>query len=224
MSAANVMARRPVLVFDLDGTLVDSAADIRATLDLALRDCGVCGVAADDVVDLHSPLRAIVHDALSQRGHAAELADAVVDAYRRRLAQSGYERSRPYAGVTDVLAQCQQRGQRLGVCTNKSHPEALRMLQFFDLLRYFSSVVGEGSAHAAKPDAAPLMLSLNELGAGARDAVLVGDTHVDALCAFHAGVDFIWHSAGYGRPQAPAPEPLARFGLWQELAGDPVLA
>lgn len=217
MSAARLLTERPVLVFDLDGTLVDSAGDIRATLDLALRDCGIAGVAAGDVVDLHSPLQAIVHDALARRGHTHSQAQAVVEAYRVRLEASAYERSAPYPGVVAFLTRCLERGQRLGVCTNKGHDSALRMLTHFDLLRFFDSVVGGDSAEAAKPDPAPLRRSLRELDASAQAAVLVGDTHVDALCAHNAGVDFIWHSAGYGQPAAAAPEPAGRFDCWREL-------
>lgn len=224
MSAARVMREREALVFDLDGTLVDSAGDIRATLDQALRDCGIVGVAANDLVDLHSPLEDIVRDALTRRGQGTQQADAVVAAYRQRLAQSRYERSAPYPGVAAFLAHCVQRGQRLGVCTNKSHGGAIRMLAHFDLLKYFDSVVGSDSAHSPKPAAAPLQLSLRELGTTAPSALLVGDTHVDALCAHHAGVDFVWYSAGYGQPASPAPAPLAAFGSWQGLGVQAALA
>ncbi len=69
--ALRILAEREVLVFDLDGTLVDSGPDIRGTLDLALRDCGIAGVAEDDWVNLHSPLADIVRDALARRQASA---------------------------------------------------------------------------------------------------------------------------------------------------------
>lgn len=215
--AANLLRERNVLVFDLDGTLVDSAADIRGTLDLALRDCGIVGVGDEDTIDLFSPLPAIVSDALERRRVPVDHRDAVVGAYRSWLSRSSYERSVPYAGVKDFLADRQQRGQRLAVCTNKAHAEALRMLSHFGLLDFFQCVVGSDSAAAPKPDAAPLDMVLRHFQAAPAQAVLVGDTHVDALCARNAGVDFVWHRPGYGDTAHMAGLSVAAFDSWDSL-------
>lgn len=218
MSVAQLMAQHEVLVFDLDGTLVDSGPDIRGTLDLALRDCGIAGVTDDDWVNLHSPLADIVRDALVRREAPVERKDAVIATYRQRLAQSRYEKSNPYAGVKDFLADCQRRGHRLAVCTNKAHGEALKMLAHFGLHEFFSEVVGAECARLPKPDAAPLELLLERLEAFPAQAVLVGDTHVDAQCARNAGVDFVWHRPGYGDPALTAALASAVFDSWEELS------
>lgn len=215
--ALRILAEREVLVFDLDGTLVDSGPDIRGTLDLALRDCGIAGVAEDDWVNLHSPLADIVRDALARHQASAAHSEAVLMAYRQRLARSRYERSIPYAGVKDFLSDCQRRGHRLAVCTNKAHAEALNMLVHFGLHDFFHGVVGADCARLPKPDAAPLELLLERLQAQPAQAVLVGDTHVDALCARNAGVDFVWHRPGYGDPALIAALASAAFDSWQEL-------
>lgn len=98
------------------------------------------------------------------------------------------------------------------------------MLHHFKLLPFFDSVVGSDSAASPEPAAAPLLMFLRELGTTAQGALLVGDTRVDALCAHHAGVDFVWHSAGYGQPAAPAREPVAVFGCWRSPQGESVRA
>lgn len=217
IDASQFLREREVLVFDLDGTLVDSAPDIRGTLDLALQDCGIAGVKAGDLVDLHSPLADIVHGALAQRGVAASQASGVIAAYRHRLALCNYENSAPYVGVKDYLAERLREGHRLAVCTNKIHAEALRMLGHFGLLGLFSTVVGADSAHSPKPHAAPMELVLQRLDAQPHQAVLVGDTHVDAQCARNAGVGFVWHRPGYGDPQQTAPLAHAAFDSWHGL-------
>lgn len=215
--AWRILAEREVLVFDLDGTLVDSGPEIRATLDLALRDCGITGVAAQDTVNLHGPLVEIVQDALAQRQACAAQASAVITAYRRRLALSRHAQTIPYAGVQDFLSDCLRRGHRLAVCTNKGYADALLMLEHFGLRDFFHGVVGSDSAHAPKPDAAPLELLLARLQVTPAQAVLVGDTHVDAQCARNAGVDFVWHRPGYGDPVRTAALAAAAFDSWQDL-------
>ena len=215
--ALTLLDEREVLVFDLDGTLVDSGPDLRATLDLALRDCGIAGVNDGDWVNLHSPLAHIVQDALEQRQVSAMQVPAVIAAYRRRLALSDYELSAPYAGVQDFLSDRRRRGHRLAVCTNKVYDEAVRMLEHFGMLDFFARVVGADSARAAKPDAAPLELVLQGLDAQAGQAVLVGDTHVDGECARNAGVAFLWHRSGYGDPALTAAFAAAAFDSWPTL-------
>lgn len=218
MSAAlSLLDEREVLIFDLDGTLVDSGPEIRATLDLALRDCGIAGVNEGDWVNLHSPLVNIVQDALTQRRVCATQVPAVLSAYGRRLARSGFELSAPYAGVQDFLSDRLRRGHRLAVCTNKGYAEAVRMLAHFGLLDFFHGVVGADSARAAKPDAAPLELLLQRLSAQPAQAVLVGDTHVDGQCAQNAGVAFLWHRLGYGDPALTADLAWADFDYWRAL-------
>lgn len=222
MSAAALMRGRAVLVFDLDGTLVDSAGDLTATLDLALADCGLGGLAGSRLLDLHSPLEEIVRCVLAARGASEAFVVEVVSAYRRRLAQSSYHRSAPYADVPGFLRDCRQRGQRLAVCTNKRHGEALRMLAHFDLLPFFGAVVGADSAAHAKPHPAPLLLALQSLQANPDEAVLVGDTHVDAHCARNGGVDFVWHRRGYGSEQVHGLAMAGSFDAYDELRDEQV--
>lgn len=219
MSAATLMRQRPVLVFDLDGTLVDSAGDIEQTLSLALADCGLDPCAAAGLVDLHSPLETIVRGVLGGPDAPAGQADAVITAYGRRLARSRYERSAPYPGVAQFLWDAVRRGQRLAVCTNKRHTEALRMLAHFGLMKFFGPVVGADSADHPKPHPAPLDRVLDTLRADAAEAVLIGDTHVDAQCARNAGVDFVWHRRGYGQAQVATLPMAGSFDTFGELLG-----
>lgn len=220
MSASVLLRERSALVFDLDGTLVDSIGDITHTLSLALAECGLDPLAAG-TIDLHSPFEAIVQSVVSAAGASPEMAEeragAVVRAYRHHIGQSAFERSAPYPGVVAYLRECASRGKALAVCTNKRRSEALRMLAHFDMLELFDVVVGADSAAHPKPDSAPLRMALEAVDTQPWDAVLIGDTHVDALCAFNGGVPFVWHARGYGGQVVADHAVAARFDSFEEL-------
>ncbi|MDI1269144.1 MAG: HAD hydrolase-like protein [Polaromonas sp.] len=218
MSTATLMARHEVLVFDLDGTLIDSAGDISSTLSLALQDCGLAPLPPGErSPDLFSPLEGIVQTVLQTREETAVTTAAVVSAYRMRQQQSTYAASTPYPGVLELLGKCRQRGQRMAVCTNKLHSEALRMLEHFSLMGFFSHVIGGGSTANAKPSPDPLLLALEQLGAHPAEALMFGDTHVDALCAHQSKVQFVWHQSGYGGEEVLQHPVAGRFQSFFEL-------
>lgn len=218
MSTVTFPIRHAVLVFDLDGTLVDSAADISRLLSLALQDCGLeplrPGVRPPD---LHSPLEGIVRGLLEQRNETGVSAQAVVSAYRSQQRCGAHPTSTLYPGVAEFLARCGQRRQRMAVCTNKQHGDALRMLEHLGLAGFFSHVVGSDSAANAKPSPDPLLLVLDLLEADPVDALMFGDTHVDALCAQHSGVDFLWHRNGYGSEEVLDHPRAGSFDSFSEL-------
>jgi 2-phosphoglycolate phosphatase len=198
MNAATLMNACQTLVFDLDGTLIDTAADIRATLSLALLDCGLPVLAPDEIPpDMHSPLRSIVAAQLASNGQDSTLVNDVVVAYERRFERQPHAASQLYPGVAHYLASRQHSGCRLAVCTNKRHANAVAVLARFDLLGFFSHVVGSDSAAHAKPDPAPLLLALELLQADPAEALLIGDSHVDASCAQRSGVGFVWFRPAY---------------------------
>lgn len=218
MNAATLMAACQTLVFDLDGTLIDTAADIRATLSLALLDCGLAPLApGESPPDMHSPLRGIVLAQLASRGQNSALASDVVLAYQRRYARQPHAASQLYPGVPQYLASRLRGGCRLAVCTNKRQADAVAVLAHFELLEFFSHVVGSDSAAQAKPDPAPLLLALELLQADPDQALLIGDSSLDALCAQRSGVGFVWYRNAYA-PGEVLPHPVsASFGSYAEL-------
>ena len=219
MNAATLMGACRTLVFDLDGTLIDTAADICATLSLALLDCGLPALAPGEIPpDMHSPLRGIVAAQLASNGQDSALASHVVRAYERRFGRQPHATSQVYPGVSRYLASRQRDGCRLAVCTNKRHADAVAVLAHFDLLKFFSHVVGSNSAARAKPDPAPLQMALELLQADPAEALLIGDSHVDALCAQRSGVGFVWFRPAHA-VDAVLQQPVnASFVSYAELA------
>ncbi len=197
------MARaRNTLIFDLDGTLIDSAPDLHRSLNAVLTEHGRAAVPLDGI-------RAMVGDGaakLVERGFA-DTGDAVTPAALPGLVQrfllhyaaGQHAMTQPFPCVIDTLAALHEQGCRLGVCTNKPHGPTLEILELFGLTRFFGAVTGGDSLPVRKPDPGHLLGTLELLGAAAEDAVMIGDSANDVAVARAAGVPAIVVRYGYTR-------------------------
>lgn len=173
-------------LFDLDGTLVDTAPDLSAALSHALvRE----GLAAADIATTRDWVghgaRVLIERAAAAQAEplASERVDAMhrafLDYYQGHIA----DLSQPYPGVRQTLEALTRRGSRLAVVTNK--PEALSraLLNTLDLDHYFGALVGGDTASAAKPAAAPAILAAEQLRLSPDQLLFVGDSGTDVGCA-----------------------------------------
>lgn len=198
------------VIFDLDGTLVDSAPDIQAAANQVL---AVEGLAALSLAETRSFVGAgapvfIERMAASRLpapdpARTAAMLEAFLDIYETAVALT-----RPYPGVMSMLEALTAADWRLGICTNKPERPARAVLAHLDLARFFRVVVGGDTLPVRKPDPAPLRRVVAKLGASA--AVYVGDSVVDAATAAAAGVPFALFTRGYRKaPVATLPHSLA---------------
>lgn len=184
-----------VVIFDLDGTLVDSAPEIQ---DAVNRVWSGRGHEPFDLPTLISfvgnGLPTLIKRAMAARGIEQDafqsLHDEVLDIYN---AADG-SLTTPYPGVEDVLKTLSEQGVRLGVCTNKPEGAARHVLRVlgWDM---FDVVVGGDTLPTRKPDPQPLKAVWEALGNGAM--LYVGDSEVDAETAVAAGVKFALFTEGY---------------------------
>ncbi len=188
-----------LIVFDLDGTLVDSVGDLHRALDLTLSECG-CGSLTE------ARVRAMVGDGVEQLvARALEATGCAADrnaALRRYLAH--YEadptaRTAPYPGVRSTLGTLQSQGTTLAVLTNKRTRATQLVLERLALASYFSRVVSGDSLPFRKPDPRALLDIVQGFGARPEAALMVGDSEVDAATAQAAGVPFVLVTYGYHR-------------------------
>jgi phosphoglycolate phosphatase len=194
------------VVFDLDGTLIDSAQDIAHALNAALSVRGLPPFSAGEVkAMIGGGVPKLVERALLARGVSRlgllPLAADFVRYYRANLTTH----TTLYDGARELLEQLLAEGRQLGLCTNKREELVIETLNQLDLAKYFSAVTGERFGRPRKPDPAPLLAVLAELGVPPESAVMVGDSAADAGCARAAGVASVMVSFGYGSGDAGAP-------------------
>jgi phosphoglycolate phosphatase len=200
------------LIFDLDGTLVDSAPDLTTALNGLLKELGKPPLA-------ESTVRAMVGDGagvLVQRGLAASgLAGTdQPSALKRFLAlyrDCLIDQTRAYPDVEAVLERLTAQGHKLGICTNKPRDPTLRILKALKLDRFFGTVIGGDTLPKRKPDPEPLLAAIAGVGGTAATAAMIGDSANDVLCARAASVTAILIPSDYGNPAEDADLKLARF-------------
>lgn len=189
-------------LFDLDGTLVDTAPDINAALNHALQRHGYTGV--DEAITRHwigHGARVLIRQALQNQQAAAAASDTITDAlltdFIRYYEEHIADNSKPYPGVIDALKQLRRRGAKLAVVTNKLTTLSEQVLDALELTRYFESIVCGDSTDNPKPAADPALLACRELSVPVTRVLFVGDSATDVDCARAAGCDVVCVPDGY---------------------------
>jgi phosphoglycolate phosphatase len=207
------------LIFDLDGTLVDSVPDLAAAANRLLAELDRPPLGTTEVAAMVGDgVGKLVERILAARGlktPPAPLVPHFVALYEADIAT----RTRPYPGVVDGLAALAARGIALAVCTNKLGHATRAVLAALDLQRFFPVVVSGDSLSAQKPDPAPLRFALDRLGVAAAAAAMVGDHRNDVLAARAAGTAALFARYGYGLASLGALEPDAMIDHFAELPG-----
>lgn len=202
------------VIFDLDGTLIDSAADIAAALNhvRAAKSLPALDVAA--VVPMigggsESLLRqAFAADGMALGDDELHALHAMFTEFYTSPDAAGvyFPRSSPYAGVPALLHALRAQGVRVALCTNKAEAMTFALLKARDLSGLFDAVSAGRPGRAQKPDPAPLRDLLDGFGLQAASAVMVGDSEADIRCARAAGMPSIGVTFGYTRT------PMAALG------------
>ncbi|NOX41365.1 MAG: phosphoglycolate phosphatase [Alphaproteobacteria bacterium] len=207
------MAATPAkaVIFDLDGTLVDSVPDIHAAANALLRAMGyqpisyeiLCSFVGNGIPKLVERFMRASHIDITAERHAS-LTAQFVDLY----AAKPVEKTRLYAGVTDFLSDLKSRGHALGICTNKDHALTMQVLEGMEISKFFDVVIGGDTTPVKKPDPAPLYEAMRQLGAA--KTLYVGDSEIDAATAVAADVPFALFTQGYRKSEvADIPHDLA---------------
>jgi phosphoglycolate phosphatase len=190
------------IIFDLDGTLIDSAPDIRAAVNTMLQSLGEPPMPLPEVTSfIGNGLPHLVRLVMQARQIDPALHETLT---KRTLAAYHTEETTLtvlYPGVRETLTALKSAGLRLGLCTNKPFAPTESILETFGLTALFDAVVGGDTLPQRKPDPAPLRHVITALKA--REVLYVGDSEVDATTAQNAGVPFALFTEGYRKTPAP---------------------
>lgn len=197
-----ISQRFDAVVFDLDGTLIDSEPDLRAALNHTLAAYG------RDAVDRPAVIMMIGDGVpkLVERGFEATGGppegglEAAVEKFLQFYEGKAAELSELFPGAVAALEQLRASGLKLGICTNKPERPTREILAAFDIADHFDAVVGGDTlAGIRKPDGRHLAAVLDGLGVTPDRAIMVGDNHNDAGTAASLSVPFVVVSFGYAR-------------------------
>lgn len=206
------------LIFDLDGTLIDSVPDIHAVSNRVLT---AEGLDALDITTVRGFIgKGVPHlvtclldaHAIHDPARAARMVSAFGAIY-----ESAVGLTVPYPGVPETLTDLRDNGHRLAICTNKPVAPARAVLRHLGLLDHFCAVIGGDSAPERKPHPAPLHLARKACGDG--PALYIGDSEVDAECAENAGLPLLLYTQGYRKTPVEKLTHAAAFDDFAALPG-----
>ncbi|MGA7790531.1 MAG: HAD-IA family hydrolase [Xanthobacteraceae bacterium] len=208
------------VVFDLDGTLIDTAPDLIATLNLILEREGMAAVDFDAARRMiGGGARGMIERALVAEGRASSKSelDRMLGAFIEHYAAHIADRSRPFPDVETTLVHLAGAGHRLAVCTNKLEWLSVRLLDTLNLSRHFATICGQDTFGVQKPDPQMLRLTIERAGGEARRAIMVGDSATDIRTSRAATVPVIAVDFGYSEVPIATLEPDRIIGSFTQL-------
>ena len=210
------------LIFDLDGTLIDSAPDLNVAANRMLAEmfdappvpletfATFIGNGIPKQVE-----RSLRHAGLEV---SPETFEEAVATFKRHYAAAPAERTIVFEGVREALEALKERGARMAVCTNKSEDLAWLALEGLGMAHFFDALVGGETLPVKKPDPEPLHECARRLGGGAA-VFYVGDSETDEKAAAAAGYPLLLYTAGYRKKPVEEFEAAGTFGHFSELPG-----
>jgi phosphoglycolate phosphatase len=201
------MALTRTIVFDLDGTLVDTAPDLIAALNFVLEREGLAPLPLKSARNMiGAGARKMIERGLGVEGVVMSAADLdrlmkdFVDYYAAHIADA----SRPFEGLETALDELAAQGCRFAVCTNKLEWLSKRLLDQLDLSGRFSAICGADTFGVPKPDPIILQQTVARAGGSMASTIMVGDAGPDVGVARRAGVPVI--GVGFGYTEVPIAE------------------
>lgn len=210
----------PIVVFDLDGTLVDTAPDLIHALNAILGAEGIPAIPFDIARPMiGAGIRPLLEQALAERGRfPGEAAmDALFARYIKRYQDHIADQSRPYPGLQSALDRLGAHGFTLAVCTNKYEALSLRLLDALGLTSRFAAICGQDTFAMKKPDPDSLRLTIARAGGDVSRAIMVGDSETDVSVARAAGIPVIGVDFGYTRIPMAELQPDRLIGHFDAL-------
>ncbi|MDD5676472.1 MAG: HAD-IA family hydrolase [Kiritimatiellae bacterium] len=198
--------KRQVLIFDLDGTLIDSRRDLAAGINLMRRHYGLLPLPVETVTGfVGEGIRNLVTRSLADAPFAVDLEESVrldTKFYRQHL----HDDTVLYPGVREGLDCLAAAGHALALLTNKPGAASREILRHFEIEALFASIIGGDSGIPLKPEPEAVFAILRTVNGTPANTWMIGDNHTDIAVAHRAGIHSIFTAYGFGKLRAETPE------------------
>jgi phosphoglycolate phosphatase len=210
-------------VFDLDGTIIDSAADLAAAVNHTLAQLGLAPQPESTIVGfVGNGVRKLVERSLAAASGSPDTAqtDRALEIFLPRYADHLLDRTVAYPGVRETLLELHRRGATLSVLTNKPRVHAASILEGLALARCFAAVLGGEDLPTRKPDPLGVNRLIESSGTSRAATLMIGDSPVDVATAHAAGIDACAVTWGFSpRAELAASAPRFLVEKPQEILG-----
>lgn len=183
-----------LVIFDLDGTLVNSIKDITNSLNYAIEPLSLAPKSVEEVAALVGEgITKVIERVIGEERlwHRDEVVKRFLEFYTEHIVDNTF----PYPGVKETLEGLIE--YKKAVISNKREALSIKVLEALDLYRFFGLVVGSDSTSEKKPSPVPVLYTLSTLGLGPKDALMVGDSDLDITAGKSAGVKTVGVTYGY---------------------------
>lgn len=186
------------ILFDFDGTLIDSAPDLAYAANRLMQVWGLREFSIAEIAGfIGNGIPKLVERVMMARDMPLDKHQAVTEEFIAIYQLDPTSRTIIFPHVPQVLKALKSQNFMLGLCTNKAESATQLILKNLNLAEYFDAVIGGNTTKALKPDPAPLFAALDILGVAAQDAVFIGDSQVDMIAAQNADMRFWFYQGGY---------------------------
>ena len=187
-----------LIMFDLDGTLVDTSRDITNALNYALKPYGLGNLAVEDTIKLVGEgLTRLIEKVLGDK--KIHLKNVISKRFLDHYSEHLIDYSRAYPRVRETLEMLN--GYKKAVISNKREYLSKKLLEKLDLLKYFNLVIGSDTTSEKKPSEVPVILAITRLGVSPGESIIVGDSNYDIEAGKKAGVKTVAVTYGYREKQ-----------------------
>jgi len=192
------MNKNLTILFDLDGTLVDTAPDLMAAHNHVMKKYGKNEKKLSDIKTLASRGAWV----MMQRSFKEEIKDEktkkmMVDEFINFYSKNINKESKPIKGIFEFLNWAKSKNISMGVCTNKREHLAVDLLKKIDMYKYFEYVAGADTFDSNKPDPKHLTNVVEIIGGNLKKTIMIGDSEVDSMSAQNARIPFVLIQGGY---------------------------
>jgi len=190
-----------LIIFDLDGTLLDTIEDLANSVNYALEQfCFPTHKSEDYLFFIGNGVNKLIERSLPESKRNADIISMLKVEFTKHYYSHSDAFTKPYAGISDLLIKLQEGGFKLAVASNKIHPATVELTaRFFEDIR-FTDVFGQREGFPVKPNPSILNEIIANAGVEKSQVLYVGDSGVDVATAFNAGVNFVGVLWGF-RPQ-----------------------